>query len=184
MKPAGVLALGLSENTTSSWWKESLSRRNRYLSFRELKIAAMWCYLVRHYQGQAQLSSVTQSCLTFCHPMDCSMPGLPVHHQLPELTQTHVHWVCDTIQPSHPLSSPSLPVFDLSQHQGLFKQVSSSHQVAKVWEFQFEHQFFQWVFRTDLLQDGLVGSSCSPKHPHSSNTTVQKHQFFGAQLCL
>ena len=67
------------------------------------------------------VSSVTQSCLTLCNPMDCSMQGLPVHHQLLEFTQTHVHWVSDAIQPSHPLSSPSPPTFNLSQHQGLFK---------------------------------------------------------------
>ena len=79
-----------------------------------------------------QFSSVTLLCLTLCSPMDCSMPGLPVHHRLLELTQTHVHWVGDAIQLSHPLSSPSPLAFNLSQHQGLFKQVSSSHQVAKV----------------------------------------------------
>ena len=73
-----------------------------------------------------QFSSVTQSCSTLCDPMDHSTPGLPVHHQLPELTQTPVHWVGDAIQPSHPLSSPSPPAFNLSQHQGLFKWVSSS----------------------------------------------------------
>ena len=96
------------------------------------------------------LSSV-QSCPTLCDPMDCSMPGLPVHHQLPELAQTHVHRVSDTIQPSHPLSSPSPPAFSHSQHQGLFKWVSSLHQVAKVLEFQLQHQSFQWTNRTDLL---------------------------------
>ena len=69
----------------------------------------------------AQFSSVAQSCLTVCNPMDCSMPGFPVHHQLPELTQTHVHTVGDTIQPSHPLLFLSFPAFNLSQHQGLFK---------------------------------------------------------------
>ena len=74
-----------------------------------------------------QFSSVAQSCPTLCHPMDCSMPGLPVHHQLPEFTQTHVHWVSDAIQPSHPLSSPTPPALNLFQHQGLFKWVSSSH---------------------------------------------------------
>ena len=79
-----------------------------------------------------QFSSVTQSCLTLCDPMVCSMPGFPVHHQLQELTQTQVHWVGDAIQPSHSLSSPSPPAFDLSQHQGLFQWVSSSHQVAKI----------------------------------------------------
>ena len=90
-----------------------------------------------------QFSSVTQLCLTLCDPMDCSMPGLPVHHQLPEFTQTHVHWVSDAIQPSHPPLSPSPPTFNLSQHQGLFQWVSSSHQVAKVLEFHLQHQFFQ-----------------------------------------
>ena len=78
-----------------------------------------------------KFSSVTQSCPTLCSPMDCSTPGFPVHHQLPELAQTHVHWVGDAIQPTYPLSSPSLPVFNLSQHQGLFQWVSSLHQVAQ-----------------------------------------------------
>ena len=82
-----------------------------------------------------QFSSVAQLCPTLCDPMNHSTPGLPVHHQLLEFTQTHVHWVSDAIQPSHPLLSPSLPAFNLSQHRGLFKWVSSSHQVAKVLEF-------------------------------------------------
>ena len=82
---------------------------------------------------------------------DCSTPGLPVHHQLLKFTQTHVHWVRDPIQPSHPLLSPFLPTFNFSQHQGLFKWVSSSHQVAKVLKFQLQHQSFQWTDRTDLL---------------------------------
>ena len=98
-----------------------------------------------------QFSSIAQSCLTLCHPVDCSTPGLPVHHQLPEFTQTYVHWVGDAIQPSHPLLSPSPPAFNLSQHQGLFKWVSSSHQVVKVLELQLQHQSFQWTPRTDLL---------------------------------
>ena len=83
------------------------------------------------------VSSVAQSCLTLCHPMDFSMPGLPVHHQLPEFTQIHVLWVGDDIQPSHPLSSPSPTTFNLSQYQGLFKWVSSLHQVANYWSFSF-----------------------------------------------
>ena len=95
-------------------------------------------------------SSVAQACPTLCNPTDCSTPGLPVHHQLLEFTQTHVYWVSDAIQPSHPLSSPS-PAFNLSQYQGLFKWVSSSHQVAKVLEFQLQNQSFQWMFRTDFL---------------------------------
>ena len=99
----------------------------------------------------SQFSSVAQSCPTFCDPMDRSTPGFPVHHQLPELTQTHVHRVSDAIDPSHPLSFPSPPAFNLSQHQGLFKWFSSSHQVAEVLEFQLQHQSFQWIFRTDFL---------------------------------
>ena len=94
---------------------------------------------------------------TLCDPMNCSTPGLPVHHQLPESTQTHVHWVGDTIQPFHPLLSPFLPALNLSQHQGLFKRVISSHEVAKVLEFQLQHQSHQWTPRTDLLYNWLVG---------------------------
>ena len=96
------------------------------------------------------ISSVAQSCPTLCDPMNHSTPGLPVHHQLLESTQTHVCRVGDDIQPSHPLSSPCPPALNLSQHQGLFKWVSSSHQVAKVLEFQLQHQSFQWTPRTDL----------------------------------
>ena len=97
------------------------------------------------------VSLVAQSSPTFCDLMDCSTLGLPVHYQFPEFAQTHVRWVGDAIQPSHPLSSPFPPAFNLSQHQGLFKWVSSSHQVAKVLEFQLQHQSFQWTPRTDLL---------------------------------
>ena len=87
--------------------------------------------------SSVQFSSVAQSSLTVCDPMNCSMPGLPVHHQLPEFTQTHVHWVGDAFQPSYPLSSPSSPVPNPAQHQSLFQWVNSSHEVAKVLEFQF-----------------------------------------------
>ena len=104
-----------------------------------------------HSNGLFQFSSVAQSCPTLCDPMNRSMPGLPVHHQLPKSTQTHVPWVGDAIQSSHPLSSPSPPALNLSQHQGLFQWVSSSHQVAKVLEFQLQHQSFQWIPRTNLL---------------------------------
>ena len=97
-----------------------------------------------------QFSSVTQSGPPLWNPMDCSTPGFPVHHQLPELTLTHVHWVSDAIQPSHPLS-PSPPVFNLSQHQGLSQWVRSSHQVAKVLQFQLQHKSLKWIFRTDFL---------------------------------
>ena len=125
-----------------------------------------------------QSSSVSQSCLTLCDAMDCSTPGFPVHHQLLELTQTHTHQVGDAIKLSHPLSSPSPPTFNLSQHQGLFQGVSSSHQVAKVLELQLQHQSFQvplsmtfsrqeyWT-RCHFLLQGIFltqGSSLSISH--------------------
>ena len=94
--------------------------------------------------------SVTKSCLTLHNPMDCSTPSFSLPHHLPEFAQVHVHWVGDAIQPSHPLI-PSSPAFDLSQHQGLFQWVNSSHHVVKVLEFQLQHQSFQWIFRVDLL---------------------------------
>ena len=93
----------------------------------------------------------SHSVVSDCDPVDCSMPGLYVHHQLLELIQSHVHRVGDAIQPSHPLLSPSPPHLNLSQYQGLFQWVSYSHQVAKVLEFQLQHQSFQWTPRTDLL---------------------------------
>ena len=97
-----------------------------------------------------QFSSVGQSCPTLCNPMNLSTPGLPVHHQLPQFTQTHAHRVGDAIQPSHPWSSPS-PAPNPSQHQGLFQRVNSSYEVAKVLEFQLQDQSFQGTPRTDLL---------------------------------
>ena len=120
-----------------------------------------------------QFSSVTQSYPTLCTPMDCSTPGFPVHHQLPELAQTHVLWVSDAIQLSHPLLSPSPPAFNVSQNQGLFQWVSFSHQVAKVLEFQLQYQSFQWIFKTDFLQDWLVWFPCSPRGSQESSPTPQ-----------
>ena len=120
-----------------------------------------------------QFYSVTQSCPTLCDPMSCSMPGLPVHHQLPEFTQTHVYQVGDAIQPSYPLLSPSLPASNPSQHQGLFQWVNYLHKVAKVLEFQLQHQSFQWTSRTDLLKDGLVGSPWSSRDFQESPPTPQ-----------
>ena len=123
------------------------------------------------------MQSVSQSVQSLSHvrlsdPMNRSTPGLPVHHQLPKFTQTHVHRVRDAIQPSHPLSSPSPPAPNPSQHQGLFQWVNSLHQVAKVLEFQ-QHQSLQWTPRTDLLQDGLVGSPCSPRDSQESSPMPQ-----------
>ena len=119
------------------------------------------------------VSSVAQSCLTLCDPMNHSTSGLPVHHQLLEFTQTHAHGVGDAIQPSHPMSSPSPPAPNPSQLQGLFQWVNSSHEVAKVLEFQLQHQSFQWTPRTDLLQDGLAGFPCSPRDSQESSLTPQ-----------
>ena len=120
------------------------------------------------------LSSVQSlSCVWLCNPMYRSTPGLPVHHQLLEFTQTHVYWVGDAIQPSHPLSSPTPPAPKPSQHWGLFQWVNSLNEVAKVLEFQLQHQSFQWTPRTDLLQNGLVGSPCSPMDSQESSPTPQ-----------
>ena len=124
-------------------------------------------------------------CPTLCDLMDCSTLGCPVHHQLLEVTQTHVHWIGDAIQSSHPLSSPSPPTCNLSQHQGLFKWVSSLHQVAKVLEFQLQHQSFlniqDWF---PLGWTGWISLQSKGLSRVFSNATVQKHQFFGAQLSL
>ena len=120
-----------------------------------------------------QFSSVSQLCSTLCNPMDCSTPGFPVHHQLPELAETHVHLISDASQPSHPLLSCSPPALNLSQDQGLFKWVSSSHEMAKVLDFQLQHQSFQWIFRVDFLYDWLVGSPCSPRDSQESSSTRQ-----------
>ena len=155
---------------------------------------ALWCSLnsdLRNWYSfnSVHFISVTQSCRTLCDPMDCSAPGFPVHHQLPELTQTHVHQVGDAIQPSHPLSFSSLPAFNLSQHQGHFKWVSSSHQVAKLLEFKLnispsnEHAgliFFRmdWL---DLL--AVQGTLTSLLQHHSSKASILRHSaFFIVQL--
>ena len=135
-----------------------------------------------------QFSSVAQSCPTLCNPMNCSMPGPPVHHQLPEFTQTLVHWVSDDIQPSHPLSSPS-PALNLSQHQGPFKWVNSPHQVANYWSFSFnisasnEHPGLI-SFRMDWLDLLAVqGTVKSLLQHHSSKASILPcSAFFIVQL--
>ena len=109
-----------------------------------------------------------QSCSTLCDPMDCSLPGFPVLYYHPEFAQTHVHWVGDAIESSHPLSSPSPPAFNLSQHQDFSQWISSPLQVAKVLKLQLQHQFFQWVFRVNFLQDWLVWSTCCPRDSKKS----------------
>ena len=120
-----------------------------------------------------QFSSVAQSCPNLCNPVNRSTPGFPVQHQLPEFTQTHIHRVSDAIQPSHPLPSPSPLSPNPSQHQGLFQWVNSSHEVAKVLEFQLQYHSFQRNPRSDLLQNGLVGSPCSPRDSQESSPKPQ-----------
>ena len=132
--------------------------------------------------GSIQFSLVAQSCPTLWDPIDCSTPGFPFHHQLPEFTPTHVHWVGDAIQPSHPLLSP--PAFNLSQQQGLFKWVSSLHQVVKVLEFQLQHQSFQWIFRVDFLCDRLVWSPCSPRDSQEASLIPQFYSINSLALSL
>ena len=108
----------------------------------------------------------------FLQPVDCSTSDFLVHHKLPELAQTHVHRVSDAIQPSHPLSFPFPPVFNIFQHQSIFQGVSFSHQVAQVLKSQ-QHQSYQLIFRTDFLEDELVGSACCPRNSQESSPTPQ-----------
>ena len=137
-----------------------------------------------HTHTRVLFSSVTQQCPTLCYPMDSSMPGLPVHDQLSQFTQTHVLWVGDAIQPSHPLSSLSPPAFSLSQQQGLFQWVNSYIRWPKYWSFSFSISPFNeysglislgWTDQISLQTKGLSSVF---------STTVQEHQFFGIQLCL
>ena len=146
----------------------------------DLLVSSQVCFLeINDY-----FSSVTQSCSTLCDPMDCSKPGLPVHHQLPEFTQTHVHWVSDAIQPSRLLLlHPSPPAFNLSQHQSLYRSSVLPIRWPKYWSFSFSispaNEYSGLIsFRMDWL-DLLLNKGLSRVF---SNTTVQKHQFFGAQL--
>ena len=129
-----------------------------------------------------QFSSVAKSYPTLCDPTNCTTSGLPVHHQLLEFTQTQVHWVSDAIQPSHPLFSPSSPAFNLSQHQGLFQWVSSSHQVAKYWSFSINISSSNEHIGSPLGWTGWISLQSEGLSRVFFNTTVQKHPFFGAQL--
>ena len=130
--------------------------------------------------------SVTQSSPTLCKPLDCSTPSLPVLHHFPEFTQTHVHSVGDAPQPSHPLSSPSPPAFNLSQHQGLFQWVSSSHEVAKVLEVSAPPSVLPMNIQDwfPLELTNLISLQSKGLSRVFSNTTVRKHQFFSAQSSL
>ena len=157
----------------------------RLTAFQDLKIHISKVYVF----SSVQFNSVTQSCPTLCDPMNRSTPGLPVYHQLPEFTQTHVHQVGDAIQPSHPLSSPSPPASNASQHQSLFQRVNSSHEVAKYWSFSFSISPFNQhlgliSFRMDWLDLLTVqGTLKSLLQHHSSKASILRHSaFFTVQL--
>ena len=157
-------------NTVASW---QMPTKLKNINFRKLSLLSFY---------SVQFSSVAQLCPTLCNPMNHSTPGLPVHHQLLEFTQTHVHQVGNVIQPSHPLSSPS-PAPSPPGIRVLFQWVNSLQEVTKVLEFQLQHQSFQWTL--DLSPLGWTGWISLQSKGLSrvfSNTTVQKHQFFGAQL--
>ena len=132
------------------------------------------CMYLSQPGGQRPQKAVVQSlsCLTPCNPTNCSTPGFPVHHHLPESAQTHVHWVM-CIQPFRPLSSPSPPALNLSQHQGLFQWVGGLHHVAKILELQLQHQSFHWIFRADFLYNWLAWSPWSPRDPQESSPAPQ-----------
>ena len=170
------------------------SRKERDLLYTYFTMLKATNPVVASYYTVAQISTVCFSLVhsvvsNFLDPMDCSMPGLPIHHQLPDLAQILVHQVGDAIQPSHPLSSPSFPAFNLSQTQGLFQWVSSSHQVAKVLEFQLQNQSFQWIFRTDFLYDdwldllAVQGTLKSFLQHHTSKASILwRSAFFMVKL--
>ena len=156
---------------------------------KKAKSLGIRCLSYKNYSQSYRFSLVTQSCPTLCDPMDCRMPGLPVHHQLLELTQTHAYWVGDAIQPSQTLPSPFPPAPNPSQHQGLFQWVNSSHEVAKVLELQLQHQSFNEhpgliCFRMDWLD--LLAVQGTPKsliqHYSSKASILQCSAFFTVQL--
>ena len=155
-----------------NWWNRALDRR-----FQQL---ISWCqslhlHISRKVLNPFQFSSVQSlsNVWLFATPWMAAHQGLPDQHQLPESTQTHIHPVSDAIQPSHPPSSPSPPAPNPSQHQSLFKWVNSSHEVARVLEIQLQHHYFQINPSAALLQNGLIGSPCSPKDSQESSPTPQ-----------
>ena len=159
---------------------------------RDILLKSLQANPLRNGRQFSSVQSSRQSCLTLCNPRDSLMPGLPVRHQLPEFTQTHVHYVSDANQPSHPLMCPSPPALNLSQHQGLFKWVSSLHQVDKVLEFHIQHHPSSEhpgliSFRVDWLDLLTVqGTLKSLLQHHSSKASIPGHSaFFMVQLsCL
>ena len=181
--PINKRSLSLKSLTTAKYapiklrWRETVGFINIPSLLKQIWVCVLSDdFSCHHYISP--ISSVAQPCLTLCDPMNRSKSGPPVHHQLPEITQTHAHWGNDAIQPSHPLSSPSPPAFNISQHQGLFKWVRSLHPVAKILEFQFQHQSFYEdpgliSFRMDWLNFHAVqGIFKSLLHYHSSKASI------------
>ena len=183
--PSGSSAHGILQARILEWIAISFSRGSSPLRDQTLFFCISGRFFTVWVTREAQFSSVQLlSRVRLCNPMHYSMPGFPVYQQLPELTLTHVHWVSDAIQPSHPLLSPSSPAFNLSQHQDLSQWVSSLHQVVKVLEFQLQHQSIQWTFRTGFLQDWLFGLLAvqgtlkSLLQHHSSKASILRHSAF------
>ena len=169
------------------WWDfVKFYTPERFLSFMPQNWGILYCYFLRTFLNfQFSLVQSLSHVQLFKTPWTaCRMPGFSVHHQLLKLAQTHLHWVSDAIQPSHPLSSPSPPAFNLSQHKGLIQCVHSLHQVDKVLEFQLQHQSLQWIFRTDFLLDWLVGFPCSPRDSQESFPTLQFKSISSSALSL
>ena len=178
----------IQSNLTSSFKKQvNAGRKNTNVLSIHCKIfKEQVLMLVYKVDSSVQFSSVAQLCPTLCDPMNRSTPDLPVYHQLLEFTQAHVHWVGDAIQPSHPLSSPSPPVFNLSQHQGLFKWVNSSYKVTKILGVSASTSILPMNTQdwSPLGWTGWISLQSKGLSRVFSNTTVQKHQFFCAQLSL
>ena len=162
---------------------------NLYLKQKSLNI--LWSTKFTDHQLLAQLKrdccycSIAKSGPTFCNPLDCSLPGFPVLHHLLGFAQTHFHWVSDAIQPSHPLSPSSLPALNLSQSQGLFQWVGSSHQAANYWNFSFSlrpsSEYSGFIsFSTDWFGSLTVQRTLKSLLQHHN----WKHQFFSAQPSL
>ena len=143
LQSTGLQRVRHDRATELNWFSGGLAKIYLWSMIKRKYIPSLAREIIWSILSSDQFSSVTPSCPTLGNPINHSTPGLPVHHQFPEFTQTHVHWVGDAIQMSHPLSYPSSSTFNLSQHQGLFKWVRTLHQVANVLEFQFQHQSFQ-----------------------------------------
>ena len=147
-----------------SWLGSNQEKYDKYFDKSCVCLLHIWIMLFFFFPVYIQFSLLAQSCPTLCESMDCSMPGFTVHHHLPELAQTHIHWVSDAIQPSHPLPSLSHPAFNLIPASGSFLMSQFFASGGQSIKASLQHQSFQWIFRTDFLWDGLVWSSLAVFH--------------------